>query len=101
MVRGPQFEKRCSIGIKLELQLRKCTYCEVETESLYITHIIISRKVVKGHYMPRLTKTRALFVCHLFCVTHAGRRNKQLNVLVVWAHLLSRSYEGGWGVVVQ
>ena len=31
-----------SIGIKLELQLRNCTYCEVETESLYITYMIVS-----------------------------------------------------------
>jgi len=51
--------------------------------------------------MPRLTKTRALFVCHLFYVTYAGRMNKQLNVLVVGAHLLGRSYEGEWEVVVQ
>lgn len=63
--------------------------------------MIISSGVVNRHYMPRLTKTRALFVCHLFYVTYAGRMNKQLNVLVVGAHLLGRSYEGEWEVVVQ
>jgi len=63
--------------------------------------MIVSIEVVKGHYMPRLTKTRALFVCHLFYVTYAHRRNKQLNVLLVRAHLLGRSCEGGREVVVQ
>ena len=63
--------------------------------------MFVSIEVVKRYYMPRLTKTRALFVCHLFYVTYAGRRNKQLNVLVVRTHLLGRSHEGGWEVVVQ
>lgn len=77
-----------------------CSFSSL-TESLYITYVIVSREIVKRHYMPTLTKTRALFVCHPFCVTCADHTNKQLNVLVVGAHLLGRSYEGGWEVVVQ